>query len=559
MLTLRTLAPACVLLATCPAFLLAAPAVEIAAPWDVEVAAPEATPSAVAVESTPRLTPVGPLALSRMKANAARAPASPGAAPAALSAVDGPEPLTSDVTVSFTGLDRITSANNGSLFFPPDTIVAKSNTRVLEATNSALRLFTTTGSVLATRDLNTFFGAPTADGLLFDPKVYYDRNATNRRMYVVALQRNTAAQRAFIWLAVSRASDPATLDAANWCRYAISSVRNAGTTNASWGDYPGLGAGATDLVVTVNNFRFTSGFTYAIVRTFNKLAAANNATSCPSITWRTYQASGTLGDGAAFTLQPVQHYTSPSSFTNTSNPAYLVSTIFGTDNRYRLWRLANQWSGTGPKFENISVAGSFTYSVQPDANQLGSTLLLDTGDNRMMQVAGIGNALYGAHGTGCNFSGGAAESCVRYVRLNPSQAATGTPTVSLNQQLTFGGGSGAFYFWPGIAANTRGDVIVPFHRSSTGSYLSSYWTMKEPAATRFESASANTVGTCPQTISNRTGDYIGAQLDPSDLRSFWVAGERATTLSGTCQWQTRVQKVVPGDLVPVPIAPQSAR
>jgi hypothetical protein len=183
-------------------------------------------------------------------------------------------------------------------------------------------------------------------------------------------------------------------------------------------------------------------------------------------------------------------------------------------------------------------------------------VLLDTGDNRMMQVAGIGNTLYTIHGTGCNFSGGPAESCVRHVRLTVGQSAAGLPTTAISQQLTFGGGSGVFYFWPGIAANTVGEVIVPFHRSSSGSFLSSYWTMKEFAATRFESATANTVGTCSQTISNRTGDYIGSQTDPSDNRSFWVAGERATNIGGVCQWQTQVQKVVPGDLVPVPIAPE---
>lgn len=534
----------------------AVPKVQVATPWDLEIAAPVTTSAPVAVAPV-RLTPVNKATFAAMKAAAAKAPAVAGAAIKTLAVPDGPQPLTSDVTVSFTGLDRPSAANNGTQFFPPDTIVAKSRIRVLEGTNSALRLFTTAGGVLATSDLNTFFGAPVADGLLFDPKVYYDRNAANPRMYVVALQRNNATQVGRLWLGISRAPDPANLLAASWCRYNISTVRNAGTATASWGDYPGLGAGATDIVVSLNNFSFATGsFTYAIVRTFNKVTANNNAAACPGISFRTYQASGVLGDGSAFTLQPAQSYTSPSSFTNTSNPAYLVSTVFGSSNVYRLWRLANQWTGTGPKFEVVNVAGAFAYSVQPDANQLGSTALLDTGDNRMMQVAGIGNGLYAVHGTGCNFSGGTAESCVREVRLIPGQSAAGTPTVAISQQYTFGGGAGAFYFWPGIAANTRNDVIVPFHRSSTGSYLSSYWTMKELAATRFESATANTVGTCPQTISNRTGDYIGAQTDPSDNLSFWVAGERATTIGGVCQWQTQVQKVVPGSIVPVPINPE---
>ena len=120
---------------------------------------------------------------------------------------------------------------------------------MLEATNSAVRLFTNVGGVIQTKNLNTFFGAPVGDGLLFDPKTYYDRNAANRRHYVAALQvsgrgdSNIGNNISRIWLAISRSPDPANLNAANWCRYAINGQLNAGTTNANWADYPGLGTG----------------------------------------------------------------------------------------------------------------------------------------------------------------------------------------------------------------------------------------------------------------------------------------------------------------------------
>jgi hypothetical protein len=172
----------------------------------------------------------------------------------------------------------------------------------------------------------------------------------------------------------------------------------------------------------------------------------------------------------------------------------------------------------------------------------------------MLQVAGIGNGLQAVHGTGCNFDGGAAESCVRQVRIVAGQSAAGAPTATIGRQYTFGGGSGVFYFWPGIAANTRNDIIVPFHHSSTGSYLSSYWTMKGISANRFNSPL--TLSVSVRRLSEPNWDYIGAHLDPSDLLSFWVAGERATTIGDDCQWQTQVQKVVPGSIVPMPINPE---
>jgi hypothetical protein len=91
---------------------------------------------------------------------------------------------------------------------------------------------------------------------------------------------------------------------------------------------------------------------------------------------------------------------------------------------------------------------------------------------------------------------------------------------------------------------------VPFQFVSptrTGGRLSSWWTIKDLASPDFEPISSLTTGTCAETLTNpdRTGDYVGAQTDPSDFHSFWLAGERATSVGGTCQWQTQIIKLVP--------------
>jgi hypothetical protein len=109
---------------------------------------------------------------------------------------------------------------------------------------------------------------------------------------------------------------------------------------------------------------------------------------------------------------------------------------------------------------------------------------------------------------------------------------------------------------PGIALNAREQTAVVFQRSSSTSFLSARWTMKDLSATAFESASPLTTGTCAQSLiddfgRNRTGDYTGAQADPADFgtaatSSFWLAAERATVIAGTCQWQTHIIKVEPG-------------
>jgi len=465
------------------------------------------------------------------------------------------EPYGHVINTSFQGLDRVTGANSGFIFVPPDTVVAKGPNSVLEAVNSALRLHTTAGGVIQTMDLNTFFSYAVggdSDKILFDPKVFYDRNATNPRYYIVALDAETSPSVSRIYFAVSRSTSPASLAAANWCRYFINAIRNSGTVNASWADYEGLGVGRDAVVIPANQFRFSNNtFTYAIIRAMNKNILSNNAGACPSgasIPLFTWQPSAFLGDGTVFTLQPAQSYTSPSSFAGTTNPAYLISTIAGTSATYRVWRIRNVASGAPTLGGPVNLVGNFTYSLPPDARQSGSALLLDTGSQRMVQAAGIGNAIYGVHGTGCQFTGGTAvESCVRYVRILVGQSGAGLLTAALSQQITFGGGDNIFYFWPGIAANLLQKVIVVWQRSSSISFLSAWRTGKTLAALGFEPAVAIRNGTCAQTAYNRTGDYVGAQMDPAGT-TFWVAGEmtKALVAGGTgCNWGTWIQQLTP--------------
>jgi hypothetical protein len=512
--------------------------------------------------SRPRVVPwLAPLSPDEVRVSKIAAQGSNGMAPWEMGQTDdleefaaplGPEPFGHTITTSFVGLDRPSAASGGFSFFPPDTIVAKGPSKVLEAVNSAVRLFATNGSVLATMNLNTFFSYPVSgnsERILFDPKVFYDRNAANPRFYLVALNMESSFvnQQSRIYLAVSRSNNPADLSAANWCRYFINSVRNKKKPKKkSWADYPGLGVGPDALVISTNQFTFLNfDFTYAVIWALNKAVLSNNAGGCPKLpkvfTW---QPASNQGDGRIFTLQPVQSYTSPSSFAGTTNPAYLISTEYGTSSVYKLWRIRNVASGSPTLSGPVNLTGAYSYGLAPDAAQAGTSLLLSTGDNRMTSAAGIGNALYGVHGTLCNLGGGPAESCVRYVRITVGQNAIGGVTAALSQQITFGGGNGVFYFWPGIAVNLAQKIVVVFQRSAGNAFLSAYRTGKNLGDLAFEGPAAITNGTCSQTLTNRTGDYVGAQTDPAGTR-FWVAGERAIPIGGVCVWQTWIQQLTP--------------
>jgi hypothetical protein len=497
-----------------------------------------------------------PLNAERYRAEKARANSAPASGATTLE-----EPGLTAATQSalFEGLNRFTGRHvgTGTIFAPPDTIVARSPITSLEAVNSALRLFNNKNGVVSTMDFNTFFSAPTTGGFVFDPKVYYDRNSATPRYVVVALQKtgdndtNAANNTSRIRLAISRTPNPTTLASSQWCRYNIEGRRNVGSANESWADYPGLGAGADALLVAVNQFRFPSPrpFTFAIVHAWRKVAAYNNATACPSITRFTFQPSATEDDGTSFTLQPVQHYTSPSSFTGTANPAYLVNNSFSGSNNYHVWRVRNV--ATSPTMSNTTgratVSAGVVLATPPDSPQPGTAATLDTGDPRVTQAAGRGNVIHHVNGNRCNFAPSAAtESCWLYTRSTVGQAATGNPSAVRNEFRHSGFGSGTFAYWPGVAVNSANNVVTPMQFSSASVFLQGRASYKPLTTGGFTQTFAFAPGTCAQTTTNRTGDYVGAQADPSNT-NLWVAAERATTVTGLsgCNWSTRVARITP--------------
>lgn len=484
------------------------------------------------------------------KAAAKRAPTPEKPAAVPLPDGSGGAAQVPSVPVNFAGLNRQTAVNNGSVFTPPDTIVGKSPTVVVEAANSAVRTFSNTGTVTGTASLNTFFGAATASGLLFDPKVYYDRNSANPRVYVVALQQTGRGNTSLtdnvsrMWLAVSRSSNPTNLTT-NWCRYNIDARSEIGTASESWADYPAIGVGADSLSLSVNNFRFdTSAFRFARIHVLNKTVAANNAGSCPTIPRWVFQPSSTAGNFALFTIQPAQSYTSPSSGTSTTNPAYYLSTTRGSSNQYHVHRIRNVASGS-PTYTRITLTGT-SYSIPPSGTQPGTTTLIDSGDNRMLQVAGVGNSVVGQFTTACNFTAGTPnESCTLTPRIAVSVTSTGGLAASMPENTFAGFSDNIFVHHPSTATDTALRTGSTWEFNGASVRLSSAGMIKSVNAA-WTGVQTFASGSCSYTGGGtaRSGDYSGAQLDPS-LTGFWLAGEQTTTLNGTCQWQTRVARLNP--------------
>lgn len=507
---------------------------------------PEAVPSVQVPFSVERPRSVSDAQYAAEKTSARTAPSSPGAV--AIPVPGGPDSgaLVPSVTASFAGLNRQTGANNGVAFVPPDTILGKSRTRAIEAVNSGIRLFDNSGGVLGTRDLNAFFGAATANGLLFDPKVYFDRNATNPRVYVVALQQTGRGNASLadnvsrMWVAVSRSPNPSNLTT-NWCRYNIDARSEIGAATESWGDYPGIGAGQDSFSMTINNFAFSNdAFRFARIHVWDKNIASNNAGSCPSIPRFVFQPSATAGNFGLFTIQPAQHYTSPSSIAGTTNPAYYLSTTRGTSSDYHVHRIRNV-AGGSPTYTRVTLS-SIGYGIPPSGTQPGTAALIDSGDNRMLQVAGIGDTVVGQLTTVCNFSAAPNEACTLTPRVSVGFGGGGVLTASIPENTFSGFGDNIYVHHPSIATDTV------LRSGSTWQFNGNAFSLSSAAMIKNVNAGWTGVqtyapGSCAYPFF-RSGDYSGAQLAPN-LASFWLAGEQAITIGGTCQWQTRIVKLVP--------------
>jgi hypothetical protein len=282
-----------------------------------------------------------------------------------------------------------------------------------------------------------------------------------------------------------------------------------------------------------------------------KLPLANNAAGCPSPRLFTFQASDQPGDFTAFTVQPAQQLTSPSSFPGTNNPVYLINGILTAatsvpSRDYVVYRLRNV--AASPTLSRTTVTGNYAYFVPPNVGQDNSAGFLTTGDERMMEAAGVGNAFWTAHATACSFPTGNV-SCARVIRVRTGQSPGGALQASITQQSTFGAPDD-FLFWPGIAVNRDETVAVPFHFVSPGrtnNNLSTWWGVKQLAETTYRPFRPIATGECQQ-VTYRTGDYSGAETDPVDLSSFWLSGEQAKVspqLGNSCYWETRIIRVTP--------------
>jgi hypothetical protein len=163
----------------------------------------------------------------------------------------------------------------------------------------------------------------------------------------------------------------------------------------------------------------------------------------------------------------------------------------------------------------------------------------------LWQVAGIGNTIVGTFTTVCQFTGGPNESCSLTPRVTVAVSATGGLTAAIVENTFAGFGDNIFVHHNSIATDTalRSGSTWQFNGTGGGGFFHSSAAMFKLVNAGWAGVQTYAPGNCAYLL-GRAGDYSGAQLDPT-ATGFWLAGEQAVTIGGSCQWGTRIVRLNP--------------
>jgi hypothetical protein len=360
--------------------------------------------------------------------------------------------------------------------------------------------------------LASFFSPGSPGDSLSDPWIKWD--AGSGRFFAGILDISLGGE----IMAVSQTSDPAGI----WNLYRIRYPSTAGGITA--GGCPDQGKGGVD-----NN---VVGFG------FNEFAVSGTP-GCPSAA--TFRGAGLevfnksqmlAGATVNFTFtDPMPNFFSlipADTLTASATTEFFSSLNPGTGTA--LHRVTSV--GVPPATVTLTALSDITvpgYSNPPKAPQKGTTVKLDTGDDRTHNVVALGTKMTVTQTIGCKPSGDTTtRSCGRVYEVdNGSNTLTASRTISKAK---------TYFFYPAATFAGTSTVGVSVGRSSSTTFGSLFTT-----AGTWGGALAAPVQVKAGTATNTTkryGDYFAAAPQPGTTGQFWVAGEIGGTSGTTRKWNT---------------------
>jgi len=493
--------------------------------------------------------------------------------------------FSTDAITTFDGPDFDTNPiyNSGFYFIPPDPIGAAGTDRVISVVNCMIECRTKSGTLLWIDDLAGFFTSLTPTTFTFDPKVIYDQY--EGRFVVVDLEVVEDAAGtdpdniSRILLAVSKTGSPASGTGTDWWYTAIDAKEVISGAD-HWADYPGFAVDEEAVYVTANMFAHVTGtfggtrlwiIDKGVVGGFYSGGAASytGGWNFPSLT-----------GGFTGTHQPAHVFgsTGVAPGVGTFLVKYDAITTGGVGGLEAVQVIRVDDPLGSPTFSDEivflgdieNVGGGYGFPALPDAPQSGSATTIEVNDRRTLHAVWRSDSLYVTTTINPNTGSDAGQTTAHWIQLNTSTLGSTT----LTDQGDVGGediASTTYTFFPAIAVNSTGDVIIGFSASASTIYPGAYY------AGRFSSDPAGTVNSSVVVKAgldyyvrkfsgtrNRWGDYTGASIDPSD-DSFWLFNQYAMTRGTTIppssedgRWAT-VYANVPLDELPVELSSFTAK
>ena len=447
----------------------------------------------------------------------------------------GVRALAPNVSTSFEGPDNLdNSAQCSYIARPPDPHIAAGSNRIVVVTNVVMAVYSKSGTLLKITCLDDWFANvhdPATDGGLFDPRIAYDPH--ENRWIMMILAKNgppTGTEQSWYLVSVSQSSDPTGA----WWNWRLNGLLNAPATGSvnAWADYPDLGfdgipstSGAGGgIYIGANTFDFSDNFGTNVLNILPKSALYSGSSFSYWMAWGRQNSVG----WDASTLRTAQVWDSGS-------PEFVINTV-GALGQVSLWQVTPTFPPNSVSWVLQATLTIGSYSLPPDATQLGCTDVLDTISNRMYNAVVRDNKVYAAFAEGFDFGSGTVAA-IRYLKVDAT-----TSAVDLDVRF---GADGIHHWFPAIAVDASGNITLVYARSSDSEYASIYYTGRRTTDSTTQAGALLKAGQLCIT-GFRWGDYFGAAPDPADGGKIWIFGEWAkdlATVDAVWDWGTWIAQV----------------
>jgi hypothetical protein len=438
---------------------------------------------------------------------------------------------TVNILNNYTGLSE-----NG--FAPPDSQGAAGLTNFVETQNQDLAIFTpkTTGTTSVNDSFSDFLftqgGLARASNVssLSDPIVVWDDKISRFIVGDQDVDIGQTTHNSNFDLAVSKSASPATLTAADWFFYSVS------TTQANHdADYPGnFGYNADAFVFTMREFGFGGGTTQTLVTaiTISDLVAGN-ALVTSGAGQNVFQSNL-----AGIDWRPtVMHDAAP------GDPMWLLHSARGNSNsiddnggdddpnQIQVDEMTSVLSTTPVITNTILTVNNYSPAVVP-LNPDGTSIIPGRGATftGILKAAEFNNNIVASDTTAV----GSTEDDVRWYRIDVS---SGTPVLA--DQGNVSGGNNTYLCYGGIDINANGDIGLTYQRSGTDSatdYLSMYVTGRlasDPAGTMQTPVLVPSGTGTTNNTDGREGDMTGINVDSTPITA--TAPSNQSAVEGASQ------------------------